>query len=224
MLMGFVLAHLIGNLKLFLVEGGAQPLRRGAPRHPGPPAPAHRAAVDGADRPDRRVRVPHPRGRVADDRMNRRARPDSVPVEARLRRRRLRVAHDALDRRHHRPVPHLPPAGSHVGHREPRLRPRRSVQQPRVQLAARPGRDRLHPRQHRARRSTCTTAPGRMFQSLGINNPRYNTRGAAFAHGVRRRSSSSATCRSRSRCNSVSSSPRARTPIRSPPCTEDSGV
>ena len=28
------------------LEGGAQPLRRGAPRHPGPPAPAHGPAVD----------------------------------------------------------------------------------------------------------------------------------------------------------------------------------
>ena len=53
-----------------------------------------------------------------------------VPVAARLRRRQLRVAHDALDGRHRRPLPHLPPARPDVGPRQPRLRPRRPVRQP----------------------------------------------------------------------------------------------
>ena len=61
--------------------------------------------------------------------------------------------------------------GSHVGHREPRVRPRRSVQQPRVQHAARPG-----------RRSSTSSPTSRsafhlyhgawsLFQSLGHQQP-----------------------------------------------------
>ena len=42
------------------LEGGDQPLRRGAARHARPPAAAHRAAVDDPHRADPRVRVPHP--------------------------------------------------------------------------------------------------------------------------------------------------------------------
>ena len=81
------------------------------------------------------------------------------------------------------PVPHLPPGGSHVGQREPGLRARRSVQQPGVQLAAR--------RRSRSSTSSPTIALAfhlyhgawSMFQSLGINNPRYNTARRRFAQG-----------------------------------------
>ena len=49
-LMGFVVAHLIGNLKFYPVEGGDQPLRRGVARHARPPPAAHGLAVDDPDR------------------------------------------------------------------------------------------------------------------------------------------------------------------------------
>ena len=193
-LMGFVLAHMIGNLKVFL---GKDEINR----------------YGEWLRDARRARLPRARwccgscGSVliaafvvhihaADQltRMNRKARPDAVPVAARLRRRQLRVAHDALDRRHRRPVPHLPPAGPHVGHR----RTRTSCAAIRTTTSSYsfervPGRDRLHRREPRARHPPATTAPGAMFQSLGSNNPRFNTLAPLLRRRLRRRRSSSAT-------------------------------
>ena len=136
--------------------------------------------------------------------INRKARPPvPVPVEARLRRRRLRVAHDALDRHHRAALPRLPPDGSHVGQRQPAVRARRSVQQPRVQPAAARRRDRLRRRQHRARRSTCTTAPGRCSRAWASTTRAINKLRRRFAQGFAA-FILSATSASRSRCSCTS--------------------
>ena len=100
-LLGFVLAHMVGNLKVYL---GAEDINHYGEflRELLAPAPApHGVAVAPADRADRRLRPPHPR-RLRPD-------PDEPPGPARrlrrrprLRRRQLRQPHDALDGRHRR--------------------------------------------------------------------------------------------------------------------------
>ena len=101
--MGFVLAHMIGNLKLFLGKEEINLYGECAARHAAATLLPRTVLLwilrIGADR---RVRRPHPSPRTSSTRMNQKARPDDVPVAARLRRRQLRVAHDALDRHHRR--------------------------------------------------------------------------------------------------------------------------
>ena len=53
---GFVLAHMIGNLKMYLGRGRHRPLRRVPPRAARADLPPHRRAVDAAHRADRRGR------------------------------------------------------------------------------------------------------------------------------------------------------------------------
>ena len=185
-LMGFVLGHMIGNLKLFLSKEELNLYGEALRDMPGHLLPRTvllwtvRIGLIAAF-------VFHIHAAAALTLMNRRGAPPT-----RTSRQRDYVAADFASRTMRwtgiivAAVPRLPPAGSHVGQREPRVRARRSVQQPRVQPAARAGRDRLHPRQRRARRSTCTTAPGRIFQSLGINNPQYNKAAAPLRAGLRR--------------------------------------
>ena len=176
------------------LEGGDQPLRRGAAQHARRTVAAHRVAVDDPHRLDPRVRLPHPfRGRAHAHQPQGPPGRRPVPVEARLRRRRLRVAHDALDRRVRAAVPRLPPDGPHVGQRELRSscaairtttwctacnarRSRSSTPSPAIALA-------IH----------LYHGAWSMFQSLGITNPRYNSLRRRFAQGLRRRSCSSAT-------------------------------
>ena len=180
---GLRVAHLIGNLKLFLSKEEINLYGEALRDMPGHLLP--RTVLLWMIRIGliARVRVPHPLRVRPHAASTARPGPAPVPVEARLRRRRLRVAHDALDRHHRRAVPHLPPAGSHVGQREPRVRPRRSVQQPRVQPAAAGRRDRLHRRDDRARRSTCTTAPGRCSRASASTTRATTSCAGAFAQG-----------------------------------------
>ena len=180
-LMGFIVAHLIGNLKLYLSKEEINLYGEALRDMPGHLLPRTVLLWTSARRPDRRLRAapplrvqPHgaqPEGAAA-----------AVPVEARLRRRRLRVAHDALDRHHRAALPRVPPDGSHVGHRELRVRAGRPVQQPRVQPAAAGRRDRVRGREHRARFHLYHGAWS-MFQSMGINNPRINKLRRSFAIG-----------------------------------------
>ena len=166
-LMGFVLVPHDREPQALPLEGGAEPLRRGPPRRPRPPAPPHGAAVDGPDRAHRRVRVPHPRRRHAHDhepqgasgRRTSRSATTSPPTS-----RRARCAG---------------PASSSLlflifhlmdltwGNANPdfvRGDPYNNLD---LQHATRTGGDHLHRRQHRARRSTCTTAPGRCSRASG---------------------------------------------------------
>ena len=138
-LMGFVLAHMIGNLKLYLSKEEINLYGEALRNMPGALLP--RTVLLWTIRIVLILAfVFHIHSAAGLTLINRRARPAGrpVPVEARLRRRRLRVAHDALDRHHHPRVPHLPPDGSHVGQRQPAVRARRSVQQPGLQLPAVP--------------------------------------------------------------------------------------
>ena len=61
MLMGFVVVHLIGNLKLYLSKEEINLYGEALRDMPGHLLPAHGAAVDDPDRADRRVRPAHPR-------------------------------------------------------------------------------------------------------------------------------------------------------------------
>ena len=86
--------------------------------------------------------------------MNHRARPVGVRHPARLRRRQLRVAHDALDRRDRRPLRRLPPRRPHVGHRPTPTTCGATPYNNMVASFERPvGRRPLHRRQPRARRA-----------------------------------------------------------------------
>ena len=197
----FVLAHMIGNLKLFLSKEELN-LYGEALRDSRATCSPHRAAVDAADRADRRVRLPHPRRvRAHADRTagpgptaTSRSATTSPPTS-----RRARCAGPASSS----PVPRLPPARPHVGHRQPRLRARRSVQQPRLQL----------PAACRSRSSTSSPTSRSafhlyhgawtMFQSLGINNPQYNNARRRVRDRVRRRHPRRQRAASRSWCNSA---------------------
>ena len=123
MLMGFVLVHMIGNFKLFLSKEELNLYGEALRDIPGHLLPRTvllwtvRIGLVAAF-----VFHIHAAGVAHDPEPPRPSR--HVQVEARLRRRRLRVADDALDRHHHRPVHRLPPDGSHVGQREPGLRAR----------------------------------------------------------------------------------------------------
>ena len=73
-LMGFVLVHMIGNLKMYPRARGDQPLRRVPPRAAGAAGAAHGRAVDHADRADRRCRRCTSTPRTASPSLNRHAR------------------------------------------------------------------------------------------------------------------------------------------------------
>ena len=184
-LLGYVLAHMVGNLKVFLGATHRQyaewlrDARRARPSpHDGCSGRCASACIAAF--------VLHIVAAAQLTRMNQRARADAaLPVAPRLRGRELRVPHDAVDRRHRRPVRRLPPARPHVG-----------TGQPRTSCAA-----------------TCTTTSSRassgcrwrsstssptsrsafhifhgawsMFQSLGLNNPRFNMLAALLRRRVR---------------------------------------
>ena len=100
-LMGYVFAHMVGNLQGLRGRSPDRQLRRVAARR-SPAAPAHVGAVAAAHRTHRRLRAPHPRRLRADPRIELacppaayRSRRDYVAAE-------LRQPHDALDRHHHR--------------------------------------------------------------------------------------------------------------------------
>ena len=105
-LMGFVLAHLIGNLKLFLSKEEINLYGEALRNMPGHLLP--RTVLLWTIRIVLILAfVFHIHSAIGLTLINRKARPDglAVPVEARLRRGRLRVAHDALDRHHRAAVP-----------------------------------------------------------------------------------------------------------------------
>ena len=118
-LLGFVLAHMIGNLKVFLGEEHLNDYGEWLRDARRAGAPAHGPAVGAAHRCSSRAFVVHIVAAYQLTRMNHEGPAGEVPVAARLRRRQLRVAHDALDRHHRRPLRHLPPARPHVGAGEP---------------------------------------------------------------------------------------------------------
>ena len=176
--MRFVLAHMIGNLKLFFSKAELNLYGEALRDLPGDLLPAHGAAVDDADRAHRRVRVPHPCGFVADaDEPPRPAR--QVPVEARLRRRRLRLAHDAVDRHHRRRcsssstcwISRGAPANPDFVRGDPYNNLVYSFE--RVPVAI------VYILAIIALAFHMYHGAWSMFQSLGINNPKYNARGAA---------------------------------------------
>ena len=124
-LLGYVLAHMVGNLKVFLGEThlneyarvAARPRRAGVPPH---------ASCCG------RMRIVliaafvfHIVAAYQLTRMNQKARPVKYQSPRDYVGGQLRLTHDALDRRDRRPVRDLPPARPHVGLGQPRLRARR---------------------------------------------------------------------------------------------------
>ena len=156
-LLGFVFAHMVGNLKVYL---GAEDLN-----HYGeflrellePLLP--RTVTLWLLRIGLIVAFAlHIHAAYALTLMNRRARPGGLRRRARLRRRRLRQPHDALDGRHRRPLHPLPPRRPHVGHGQPRLRAGRPVQQPRRQL---------RPARRRRRSTSSPTSPSASTSSTG---------------------------------------------------------
>ena len=113
--------------------------------------------------------------------------------------RELRVAHDAVDR-----ASSSASSSSSTsldltwGPRQPALRARRPVRQHLLQLRPGAGRDRLHRRQHRARRSTSSTAPGACSRASGSTTRGATSGGATspigFAGRHRRRQRQHARC------------------------------
>ncbi len=151
MLMGFVLVHLIGNLKLFFSKEEINLYGEALRDMPGHLLPRTLLLWVAPHRTDRRVRAPPALRVQPHDASTGRRGPQ------RYQSKRDYVAADFASRTMRWTgiivvaVPRVPPHGSHVGHRELRVRARRSVQQPRVQPAAARGRDRLRRREHRAR-------------------------------------------------------------------------
>ena len=130
-----------------------------------------------------------------------------VPVGPRLPGRQLRQPHDALDRHHRAAVPVLAPRRLHVGLVQPRLRPRRGLPQRRRQPLPGAGGDPLHRRQHRPRHPPLP----RHVEPVpvdGLEQPALQQVAARPRDRHRRRSSWSATSRSRSPCSPASSSIR----------------
>ena len=182
-LLGFVLAHMIGNLKVFLGKEHIN-LYGESLRDLGEPLLPRTVLLWSM----RIVLIaafvaPHPRGvpAHADEPQGAARRTYQSKrdyVAANFASRTMRWTGD-----HRRPVPDLPPRSTSPGEREPRLRARRSVQQPVQQLRARARRDRLHRRHARARRSTSSTAPGRCSRASGSTTRATTSGAAAFAVG-----------------------------------------
>ena len=100
-LLGFVLAHMIGNLKLYLSKDEIDLYGEALRNMPGHLLPRTVLLWSIRIVLIARVRLPHPLGdRASRASTARPGPPRPLPVEARLCGRRLRVADDALDRHH----------------------------------------------------------------------------------------------------------------------------
>ena len=127
-LMGYVLAHMIGNLKMFLGPADLDHYAEFLRELLVPIAAANRRAVDPAHRPDRCGRAAHPR-RVQPDRDQPPGAVGQVPERARLPGGQLRQPHHALDGNHRAAVRAVAPRRLHVGMGQSRLRARRRLSQ-----------------------------------------------------------------------------------------------
>ena len=188
--MGFVLAHMIGNLKMYLGQAeinlyGECAARRAACRS----LPRTVVLWTAAHRAHRRVRAPHPRRVRAHADRTSRARPGEVRVAARLRRRRT------SRRRTMRwtgvivglfLIFHLVDLTWGTGQPATSCAATRTTTWS-YSLQRRAGRDRLHRRQHRARRSTSSTAPGACSRASGGTTRASTSWRRYFAAGVRGR-------------------------------------
>ena len=196
-LMGYVLAHMVGNLKIYFGAESLDALQPLAARGRRAGAAARVAAVGRADRAARRaVRAPVGRVHADDDQPPRAA--DRVPLQARLRGRGLRQPHDALDRDHRPAVRDLPPARPDVGAGEPGLRQRRPV----------PQHHRVASSASRSRSSTCS----RTWRSACTSTTARGACSRAWA-GCGRGGASSRSCSPRDRRSATS-------PSRWPSCSE----
>ncbi len=122
-LMVYVVAHMIGNLKLFF---GAESLNAYSHwlREVGEPALPREWLLWGVRIVLLGALFAHLWAAYTLTMINRRARPERVPLQARLRGRGLRQPDDALDRDHRPAVRDLPPVRPDVGAGEPGLRER----------------------------------------------------------------------------------------------------
>ena len=183
-LMGFVLAHLIGNLKLYLSKEEINLYGEALRNMPGHLLPRTVLLWTIRDRADPRVRVPHPLGdRAHAHQPQGPARGSQLPVEARLRRRRLRVAHHAVDRHHHlarSSIFHLMDltwgnANSHFLRGDPYNNLVYSMRRPAIAA--------VYIFANMALALHLYHGVWSMFQSMGITNPRYNSLRRRFAQG-----------------------------------------
>ena len=183
-LLGYVLAHMVGNLKVFLgrehINAYGEWLRT-----LGEPALPRTVLLWGMRVVLIAAFVGHIVAAYQLTRMNQKARPTKLPVAARLRGRELRLTHDAVDGHHRRPVRRLPPARPHVGQRQPALRARRPVRQPLLQLRAGAGRDRLHRRRCSRWASTSSTARGACSRASGSTTRAGTSGGGTSRSGSR---------------------------------------
>ena len=214
-LMGFVLGHLIGNLKLFISKEELNLYGEALRDIPGHLLPRTVLLWTVADRAHRRVRVPHPRRRVAHASMNRRARPDSykskrdyIAADFASRTMRWTGIIVALFIFFHLLDLTWGTANPEFVRGDPYNNLVYSMQ--RVPVAI------VYILANIALAFHLYHGSWSLFQSLGHQQPEVQHRAASVRARCSPASSSSATCRSRSRCNSVSSIPRARTRIRSP--------
>ncbi len=159
-LMGFIVAHLIGNLKFYLSKEEINLYGEALRDMPGHLLP--RTFLLWTIRSVLIVAfVLHLHSAYGLTVINKKARPQGYQSKRDYVAAELRVAHDALDR-HHRPaLPRLPPHGPHVGQR----RTRSSCGAIRTTISSTACNDRSSrsPTESRTSRSasTCTTAPGR---------------------------------------------------------------
>ena len=195
---------MIGNLKMYLSDAGALNLYgECAARHARPPrCPARSLLWMLRVGLIARVRPAHPRRVPADAHEPAGPAASTYQSHARLRRRQLRVPHDALDRHHRLPLPRLPPRRPHVGHGQP------------ATSSAAIAYDNLD----RTASSACRSAIVYIVANLALGVPPLPRRlehvpepraqqpavqqagGATFAHRLRGDHRASATSASRSRC------------------------
>ena len=179
-LMGFVFVHMVGNLKMYLGAGrSSTTTARSCASSSCRSSPARSSCgccASGSSSPSSctstaayGAHADEPPGPAGE-----------VPVAARLRRRQLRLPHDALDRRHRPPLPLFHLADLTWGFAgQPRLRARRRVPERRHSLDRWPVALHLHRRQPRPRRPPL---PRRLVH---LPEPRARTTPASTAAATR---------------------------------------
>ena len=181
-LMGFVLAHMIGNLKMYLGPDEINHYGEFLRELLVPLLPRTVHAVDPAHRPDRCRGAAHPRRLQPDDDQPR-GPLGEVPERARLPGRQLRQPHDALDRHHRRccscsgTSPTSPGAGSTPTTCAATCTATSMRRCPRVPVAI------LYIVANIALGIHLFHGAWSLFQSMGWNNPRFNKWRRGFAIG-----------------------------------------
>jgi succinate dehydrogenase / fumarate reductase, cytochrome b subunit len=198
--MGYVLAHMLGNLKLYQSAEDFNLYAEFLRRLLYPIVPERgtlnllrlvliaRAGRSTWSRPAQLTA------------MNRKARPEQLPLQARLRRGRLRRPHDALDRRHRAAVHRLPPRRPDLGLGQPG-RGGATVYEKVVASFSNPAVAAFYLVANLALGVHLYHGVWSLFQSMGWNNRRFN-HWRARSPSASPSSSSAATCRSRSRSRS----------------------